>query len=166
MPHILSLGGFLYILWLLLSGYFTSSLLLGLGAASTLAVIVIARRMDVIDREGHPIDLGPRAALYMPWLGVQIIKSSLHVSAVILQPVMAIRPRMVAIKAGQKTPVGRVIHANSITLTPGTVAIGLEDKNLRVHALTKKTADDLLGGATDRRVSAIEGGIERGKEIP
>jgi len=50
----------LYAFWLLLSGYFTAFLMTA-GAASAIAVVALARRMDLVDHEGHPIRLGWRA---------------------------------------------------------------------------------------------------------
>ena len=63
MLHAVSLAFALSILWLLLSGYFTEPLLLALGLASVLLVLVIVHRMEVLDPEGHPVHLGPRALL-------------------------------------------------------------------------------------------------------
>ena len=54
------------------------------------------------------------------------------------------------------TDLGRVIHANSITLTPGTVSIELEGNEIIVHALNEAFAEDLFTGVMDRRVTAIE----------
>ncbi|MBZ0144795.1 MAG: hypothetical protein K8F56_14570, partial [Rhodocyclaceae bacterium] len=60
MLHAASVFLVLYAFWLLLSGLFTP-FLLAAGAGCALAVLAFARRMDVIDREGHPIHLGWRA---------------------------------------------------------------------------------------------------------
>ena len=47
-------------------------------------------------------------------------------------------------------------YANSITLTPGTITVGVRGKDLTVHALVRDGALDLEGGAMDRRVSRFE----------
>jgi multicomponent Na+:H+ antiporter subunit E len=52
---------------------------------------------------------------------------------------------------------GHVIYANSITLTPGTITVTLENGDMMIHALTREAADGLLTGDMDRRVTAIEG---------
>jgi multicomponent Na+:H+ antiporter subunit E len=65
MFHSISLFVFLVLFWLLLSGYFTT-FLVAAGVGSALAVVGFAQRMDVVDHEGHPIHLGPRALLYWP----------------------------------------------------------------------------------------------------
>jgi multicomponent Na+:H+ antiporter subunit E len=49
-----------------------------------------------------------------------------------------------------------VIYANSITLTPGTVSVELENGSILVHALTKAGADGLSSGDMDRRSTVFE----------
>ena len=154
MLHALSMGLVLFVLWLLLSGIF-EPLLLGLGVASCIVVVYIAHRMDVIDHEGHPIHLTWRTLLYFPWLAWEIVKANIDVALAIVRPIMAIEPRLLDIEAGQKDDLGRVIYANSITLTPGTVTIATEGSAFTVHALTRSAAEGLESGDMDRRVSAM-----------
>jgi multicomponent Na+:H+ antiporter subunit E len=49
-----------------------------------------------------------------------------------------------------------VIYANSITLTPGTVSVEVEEGEITVHALTGETAAALIEGSMDRRVTRLE----------
>lgn len=146
----------LYAFWLLLSGLFTPFLLTA-GAGSALAVLAFARRMDVVDHEGHPIHLGWRAAVsYWPWLLREIVKSSWDVSRRILHPRLPISPTLVRFRPSQATPLGLVIHANSITLTPGTISVEVAPGEFLVHALTAEGAAGLAGSEMDRRVAAME----------
>src|SRR5512139_4010115 len=108
--------------WLLLSGYFTL-FLVGAGVGSALAVVLFGRRMEVVDSEGLPIDLSPAVISYWPWLVVEIVKSAWGVSRAILDPRLPISPTLVRFKPSQRSVVGLVTHANSITLTPGTITI-------------------------------------------
>lgn len=156
MLHSVSLFAFLYLFWLLLSGFFTAFLLTA-GAGSALAVVWFARRMDVVDAEGHPIHMGPRALLYWPWLLKEIGKSAWDVSKIILDPKLPISPTLVRFKPTQKTDVGLVIHANSITLTPGTITIEAGADEFLVHGLTHSGAQGVIDSEMDRRVSACEG---------
>lgn len=143
--------------WLLLSGMFTP-FLLAAGAGSALAVLAFARRMDVVDHEGHPTHLGWRALInYWPWLALEIVKSSWDVSRRILHPRLPISPNLVRFRPSQTTPLGLVIHANSITLTPGTITIEAGRDEFFVHALTRDGARGVTSGDMDRRVSACEG---------
>ena len=151
-----SLFLFLFALWLLLSGFF-QPLLIGLGFASCALVAWIAWRMDVIDREGHPIHLTWRAVTYWAWLAWEIVKTSIAVSRLILDPKLPISPRVIHVKASQADELGHVIYANSITLTPGTVSIDVIGHTIEVHSLNKAFADDLETGEMDRRVVRMEG---------
>lgn len=153
----ISLFIFLYVFWLLLSGIFTP-FLLSAGVGSALAVIWFARRMDVVDHEGHPINLGPKALLYWPWLLKEIVKSAWDVSKIILHPKLPISPTLVRFKPTQKTDVGLVIHAQSITLTPGTITIEAGPNEFLVHGLTRGGAQGVVDSEMDRRATACEGG--------
>jgi multicomponent Na+:H+ antiporter subunit E len=64
---------------------------------------------------------------------------------------------MTVVRASQKTAVGVATYANSITLTPGTITVGVNGNELVVHALVVDGALDLEGGGMDRRVSRFEG---------
>lgn len=155
----ISLWVFLYVLWIILSGYFTP-LLLGLGAVSCTLVVYIAHRMDVIDHEGHPSHLSLRILPYWSWLCWEIVKSNFDVAKIILSPKMPISPVMFETKASQQSELGQVTYANSITLTPGTVSVKLQNSVLLVHALTVEGAEAVLTGEMDRRVCAIKGEME------
>lgn len=155
MAHLVGLAIFLCLTWLLLSGHYTP-LLLGLGAVSVAIVVWISHRMDVIDHEGQPIHLTVFTPLYWLWLLGQIIKSSIDVARRILNPRLPISPRIIKIKAHEQSNLGQVIYANSITLTPGTVAVRVDDGEITVHALSERGEQGLASGEMDRRVQALE----------
>ena len=73
--HVINLSLFLFAVWLVLSGHYTA-LLLGLGALSVLLVVLLATRVELVDREVVLVLLKPRALLYWLWLGGEIIKSN------------------------------------------------------------------------------------------
>jgi len=153
--HAVSLGVLLALIWLTLSGYL-EPLLLTFGIISCVSVVLIAHRMNVIDHEGHPVHLGWRILAYWPWLIWEIVKSNIDVARRILDPSLPISPCMVRVKTTQGSDLAQVIYANSITLTPGTVSIVVEDDSILVHAVAKELADDLETGEMDRRVTAVE----------
>ena len=157
LTHAISLSVVLFALWLLMSGHY-EPLIIGLGVASCIFVALIAHRMDVADREGHPIHLTWRSLVYWPWLLWEIVKSNIDVARVILDPKLPISPRVIKVKASQADDLGHVIYANSITLTPGTVSIDVQGSVIEVHALTRALAEGLETGEMDRRVSGMAGG--------
>jgi multicomponent Na+:H+ antiporter subunit E len=152
-----SLAACLALFWLLLSGMFTP-FLVGAGLASALAVAAFSQRMDLVDREGHPIHLAWVALLsYWPWLIKEIAKSGWDVSKRVLHPQLPISPTLRRFIPTQHSELGLVIHANSITLTPGTIAVEVAPDEFLVHALTREGADGLAGSEMDRRCTRLEG---------
>ena len=148
----------LFAFWLLLSGLFTP-FLIAAGAVCALAALALGQRMEVLDREGHPLHLSLRIALsYWPWLLKEIVKSGWEVSLAILHPKLPITPTLVRFRASQTTDLGLVIHANSITLTPGTICVAIDGREFLVHALLHSGVESTCSGSDmDRRVAALEG---------
>ena len=65
---------------------------------------------------------------------------------------------LVRVETSQKGTLGRVIYANSITLTPGTVSVRLDEGAILVHALDENFARELEEGEMNRRVAKLETG--------
>ena len=156
--RIVSLAAALFVFWLLLSGHF-DLFLLSAGAITAIVVALVGRRIGYADAEGHPAELILPGLRYWPWLVFEIVKSTRDVARIILTPSLPISPRMIVVEPGQKTAVGVVTYANSITLTPGTITVGVDrgDHRFVVHALTEAGAEGVLSGDMDRRVSLFAG---------
>ncbi len=150
-PQVVLLGA----LWFLLSGH-TEWFILALGLLSILGVAGLASRMGLADGEGLPLHLMPRALSYWGWLLVQIVRANLDVARRVIDPDLPIDPVERLVPAGQASELGKVTYANSITLTPGTVAVRVDEHGILVHGLTREGVDELLQGEMDRRVVAVE----------
>lgn len=155
MKHVLALSTLLSAFWLVNSGHYTA-LLLSFMVVSVLFVATLCHQMDLVDRESQPLNLTFTIPLYWLWLIKEVVLANIAVARCVWQGVDAINPSVIKIKANQKTDLGIVIYANSITLTPGTVSIDLEENIITVHALTSESAADLLTGEMDRRVCNVE----------
>jgi multicomponent Na+:H+ antiporter subunit E len=157
MPYFLLLFSSLAAFWLLLSGYWDNPLLLSLGLASSLCAAWIGLRMERASREPVNLRILTRLPAYWWWLVIEIVKANLDVVKRILRPgLYPISPSMERLTLTQGTAVGRMIYAQSITLTPGTVAIEVSSRDVLVHALTRDALDDLRRGEMDRRVTGVE----------
>ena len=143
---------FMCSLWLILSGHYEAWLLL-LGFASVFFVSCIASKMHISDHEGFPSHLAFKSLLYFPWLTKEIITSNFTVAKAILTN--KIDPQLVSITTTQDNDLGRTILANSVTLTPGTISIDLENNCLEIHALLTKSASSVKNGEMDNRVSKM-----------
>jgi multicomponent Na+:H+ antiporter subunit E len=64
----------------------------------------------------------------------------------------------VRLRLSQQTALGKVVYANSITLTPGTVTLAIEGDEILVHALTQADANVLETGEMDRKARELECG--------
>jgi len=154
----LALAATLFGFWLVLSGIYTP-FLLAAGAASAVAIALLSRRMEIADREGLPLHLTLGALSYWPWLVKEILKSGWQVARIVVDPRLPVSPALVRFKPSQHSTLGLVTHANSITLTPGTVTVEAGQSEFLVHALTQEGADGLAGSEMDRRVSRFEGKV-------
>ncbi len=140
--------------WLLWSGLF-KPLLLGLGVFSCAVTFILVRRMGYFENELFAMPFSFRLFGYWLWLGKEIVRSSIDVARIILDPKLPISPRIVEFEATAQKPVGQVTLGNSITLTPGTLTLDLHEGVLTVHALTEASARDLMSGEMDRRVAEL-----------
>lgn len=156
MRHTVGLTALLAAFWLVLSGHYTP-MLLAFGAASIALVVWLARRMDIVDHEGGALELGSRAPRFWTWLGGQILLSSWDVSRRIWTGRPLVRPVMGRVDASGMSPVALVTYANSITLTPGTLSVSVDDEGIEIHALDEQLIRDLAAGSMAARARRIDG---------
>lgn len=146
----------LLILWLLLSGIFTP-LLLTLGVISCLATLALVIRMRILDSESLPVQVSAVALSgYLFWLVKEIAKANWAVTRVIVSARPKLQQKLFNVPHTQRTDVGKVIFANSITLTPGTITVEPEQGYFVTHALTEDAADMDALADMDKRVSDVE----------
>jgi multicomponent Na+:H+ antiporter subunit E len=149
--------------WLLWSGGYSwpgadhyHGITASLGLASIVVVWSLTRRLLRVAGANHSYPFGLGQVLYLPWLLMEIVKANFDVARIVLSREMAISPRLIRVKANQRSVLGQVIYANSITLTPGTISLDLRDGEILVHALTHASAEGVLTGEMDGKVSRME----------
>lgn len=145
----------LFFLWALLSGYF-KTILIVLGILSCIFVTILSIKLKIYSTQHERVAFNLRLPLYIPWLLKEIIQSNLYVARLILTNSDQIKPQLVTIKPSQKTNTGVAVHANSITLTPGTISVDIQDDVLTVHALTSASAQSVVDGEIDKKVTRLE----------
>ena len=141
----------IFIFWFILSGH-TSALLIVFGIASTGLTIYLSKRMNIIDGESYPFHLGFSLVRYNLYLAKEILLANFDVIKRILSPSVAINPQVTELPASQRSDLTKVIYANSITLTPGTVTLELTGEKLKVHALSHEGIEDLKQGYMAKQV--------------
>lgn len=155
MKSVFGLTAALTAFWLLLSGHYTG-FILSLGVASIVLVVWLARRMQVADQEIAPVHFTPKLLLYWVWLSREIVKSTLDVTRRVLRGPSALHPAYEDVTITQGTAMSETILANSITLTPGTLAVVVGDNTIRVHTVHKDLIEDLRKGHMAARVKGLE----------
>ena len=147
----------MFAFWIFLSGKFSFILLLS-GIISSLLVSYMSN--DLLIGNGD-IKLGfirtIRFIRFLPWLLWQIVLANIDLALRTLHPKMPINPILINIKNNLKSDLGMVILANSITLTPGTVTIDVNENEFLVHVISEKAAQSLISGEMQARVKEIEG---------
>ena len=73
---------------------------------------------------------------------------------------MPIDPFILRFKARYATDVAKILLGNSITLTPGTVTLEIEQDEFTIHALSPDLAASLLDGSDQNRIARIFGDPE------
>ncbi len=125
----------LIVLWLLLSGLY-KTIVLFFGAVSVAIVMAVMSKMNKED--GYRVDLDLKfkgVVTYTSFLILEIVKSNTSVIRLLLSRNLNLNQKFVDIKFPQKSEVGKVVFANSITLTPGTVTVEIDKEKFLVHAL-------------------------------
>ena len=148
---------FLAILWLLMSGLY-KVLILIFGLCSVLLVMFFIERMN--DKDGYKIDFNIRvykSFKYFSWLLVEVAKCNWAVVRILIANRILINQNFIETSVSQKSDLAKVIFANSITLTPGTVTVETEDRRFLVHALNvnETTGSELQN--MDNEVAKMEG---------
>jgi multicomponent Na+:H+ antiporter subunit E len=139
--------------WLLWSGV-TTPVMLGVGLASCGIALYLAHRMGFFRSGIYALHVAARLPAFWAWLLVEIVKANLAVAAAVLGPRSRIRPSIVDVRT-RSGPIAQTLLANAITLTPGTVTLDVNEGLLRVHCLTRESAEELRSGRMESRVSAV-----------
>ncbi len=147
----------LYSFWLVLSGKF-DPFHLSLGFISCLIETLWSH--DLLFEYRHRsiavrLAILPRFVAYCIWLFSQIVLANLYVIYLALHPKMKeyLSPQMVRFKTTLKSDIAQVILANSITLTPGTITVRIENGEFVVHALTARIAQGI--GSIEERIGRV-----------
>lgn len=138
----------LFAVWLVLSGMF-DPFHMSLGVVSCLGVTLFSLRL-LPPRTDAPFPLRPLVRLpgYAIWLTWQIVKSNFWVLYLVFHPRMMdkIDPRLITFKSRLTSRGALTVFANSITLTPGTITVSVNERgHFLVHAIDVKSAEGLPG---------------------
>lgn len=150
----------LFALWAVLSGFF-DSFHLTVGACSSLFVAWLSE--EFWPPEGRMFRrpaMAFKLAGYALWLLKEIVKANIYVMRISLSPraMKVIDPQIVRFRSRMTSKLGLTILANSITLTPGTITVYVDERgNFTVHALDGELAAGVPGDMETKLVDIFGG---------
>ena len=105
-----------------------------------------------------------KSGYIIAYLGVliwEIVKANAATLTFIVSPHVRVQPVIVRFKTDLKTKTARVLLANSITLTPGTITVSLQDNVYTVHCLDKQFGEGLSDSTFVSLLHKIEGQVAK-----
>jgi multicomponent Na+:H+ antiporter subunit E len=93
---------------------------------------------------------------YIYRLIIEIIKANIDVAKIVLSKNMDIQPHFFKVPLHIKKDMNKVIYANAITLTPGTLSVDMDEDFILVHALTTAAAKGIEGSILEQGIIELE----------
>lgn len=147
----------LFVLWLILAGTNRDEIIIGAFASLIISVLFYPKASAL-----GSIRLTPKAILYL-FLYVlvfirELVKSTIDVAGRVLSPRLPINPGIVKVRTKLTSPLARLILANSITLTPGTMTVETKGEYYYIHWIDIQAED--IEAATQAIVTTFEKYLE------
>jgi multicomponent Na+:H+ antiporter subunit E len=149
----------LLVFWVLLNGSLAVDVLVvGIIAALIIAFLFRANLAVITEFRGTPRAFAATGR-YVIYFLKELVKSNLRLASIVLSPALPLNPGIVKTRTRLKSRMGRLMLANSITLTPGTLSVELDGEWLYVHWVTVESAD------IDAATASIVAGFEQHLEV-
>ncbi|PKP05039.1 MAG: Na+/H+ antiporter subunit D [Bacteroidetes bacterium HGW-Bacteroidetes-6] len=147
-----------YITWLALNWSVAPDILITGAIVSALIGLLFCRNCTVL----QSVRLTPKsfayAFAYVFVFSWDLLKSNIDVASRVLKPSLPINPGIVEVKTILKSNIGKMMLANSITLTPGTLTVDIRDDRMYIHWIDVTSTD--IDEATRSIVSKFEKYLE------
>lgn len=132
----------LLLVYLFLAGFTLDEVILGSIISAVLAVVLVKYLDFKIDWK-FPIRLLKFIFIYIPVFIWKLILANLDVARRVLSPKIPLNPGIVKVKTDLKGDLGKLTLANSITLTPGTLSIDVDEDHIYVHTVDVKGKNEV-----------------------
>jgi multicomponent Na+:H+ antiporter subunit E len=161
MKKILSTFLVLWLIWLLIAGFDVGEVILG-GVAALIMAVIIARYVSYSFGFGIVWRLIRFTIIYMPLFLYKLVLANIDVAYRVLSPSLPINPRVVLVPTSLKSDFAKLLLANSITLTPGTLSLDVTDDGVLVHWINAsgETGEDYQKQIS-REFESVLGGLEK-----
>mgnify|MGYP003312641218 CR=1 FL=1 len=147
-----------FLAWVIFNGRVTAEILLFGAAVSVLMLLFVCKFMDYsLKKEKNFYRKLPALCRYIWLLVKEIVKANLTVCRMILTRREVMEPAIVHVHTDLKSEVSRVILANSITLTPGTITVSMTGQDLLVHCLDRSLSEGMEDSVFVKLLQKLEG---------
>ncbi|ACR80741.1 MULTISPECIES: Na+/H+ antiporter subunit E [Kosmotoga] len=149
-----------FLIWLGLTASFAPGEIITGLAVSMIVAQLLGRYARFNLRVDLPIRIVKYLFMYLPLFIVEMIKANLDVARRVLNPKLPINPAIVKIPTNLKGDFSKLTLANSITLTPGTLTVDMDEENLYVHWIDAKSLDPneakkIISETFERKIGGI-----------
>jgi len=131
--HYALVFGVCLLLWMLLVGSLDAQELLAGVVVSAAVTLLFGSRFGILTGFRFSLLAPVYILIYLGYFMVALVRANLDLALRVISPSLPINPALVEIKTTLKSPLGRLLLANSITLTPGTLTVDVLDDTLLVH---------------------------------
>ena len=147
------------VIWLLLNASLSWQIVLSGTVVSALLVLAVAGPHYAL-LGARPLNATVIRAflLYILVFLKELVKANLDVALIVVNPSLPINPGIVEVKTKLTSPIGRLVLANSITLTPGTLTVETKDDSFFIHWINVSSPD--IEAATQKIVGTFEKYLE------
>jgi len=111
---------------------------------SFIASLMLTRFIDLPFRYLNPLRW-IFALVYLPYFIVEVVKANLRIALIVLNPKLPISPELKTGKTKLKSPHSKILLSSSITLTPGTLTVDVNEDEFQIHCVsTDKSAEEIM----------------------
>lgn len=133
-----------FLVWIIFNGKVTAEIVILGFIIAALVFAFFCKFMDYsLEKEKRFYKRIPIFIRYAVVLIIEIVKANLTVLHMVLTTKEIMEPAIVKFRTNLKTEMAKVLLANSITLTPGTITVSLEGDEFLVHCLDKSLAEGI-----------------------
>jgi multicomponent Na+:H+ antiporter subunit E len=144
-----------FVLWLLLTASFKGDELLAGFVVATFISLITAKNLSIL----NGMILSPKSLIalvrYLAYFLLELLKANIDLAGRVLSKRIPLDPAMVEIKTSMQSELGRLLLANSITLTPGTLSVDVKGERILVHWIDCHQNADLVQ-ATEKIAQGFE----------
>ena len=147
----------LFVIWIMFNGAITVEIVLFGLAISALILIFMFKFLDYsMKKEIMIYKLAPQIIAYMFVLIKEVVFANLATAKLLLSPKLETQPQVFSFKSDLKSEFCKTMLANSITLTPGTITVDIENDKYIIHCLDPELADGIEESVFVKRLQKIE----------